>query len=197
MQNPKQKLKNDLMAQTRSFEAKLSKNRHLWERLADDINRIAGSFGFFILNALFFILWITVNTGQIKGLPIVDPFPFILLTMIVSLEAIFLSIFVLISQNRQSTIDSLREEIHLQINEIGEREITKSLRLLSDIHKAHFPDSPKDPELERMLKATNTEKIEASVEKELEPSPLVISELLEKVEEKVFKPYHKLKTWKF
>src|SRR3989338_8842372 len=165
------------MAQTRSFEAKLSKNRHLWERLADDINRIAGSFGFFILNALFFILWITVNTGQIKGLPIVDPFPFILLTMIVSLEAIFLSIFVLISQNRQSTIDSLREEIHLQINEIGEREITKSPRLPSHIHKAHFPDSPKDPELEHMLTPVDTTRIQSSLEKELETPPLVISQL--------------------
>lgn len=129
-----------------------------------------------------------MNSGYIPGLPVVDPFPFIFLTMIVSLEAIFLSIFVLISQNRSATVDSIREEIHLQINEIAEREITKALKLIADIHKAHFPKAQKDPELEKMLRFTDASKIEASVAKELEPPPLVISELIEKAEEKILHP---------
>jgi uncharacterized membrane protein len=168
-----------------SIEAKLQKNRKLEEKIADDITRFCGSFSFFVLNAIFFIFWILFNTGRIPGLPIIDPFPFILLTMVVSLEAIFLSIFVLISQNRQSVIDSLREEIHLQLNEIAEKEITKCLKLVSDLHTARFPKIPPDPDLPRMLKDTDTEKIEARLEKELEPEPLAISEFLEKLEQKI------------
>ena len=131
-----------------SIEAKLQKSRSFTERLADDVNRASGSFFFFILNILLFAAWILINSGRLPGLPVIDPYPFTFLTMMVSLEAIVLSIFVLISQNRQSTIDTLREEIHLQINEVAEREITKCLKLLSEIHAAHFPKTPPDPELE-------------------------------------------------
>ena len=161
-----------------SFEAKLQKNRHFTERLADDINRIAGSFPFFLLHVAFFIFWIT-SMGKF------DPFPYSLLTMVVSLEAIFLSIFVLMSQNRQGTIDSLREEIHLQINEIAEREITKSLQLLADIHKKVVTDRKPDPQLDHMLKQLDTAHIESQVEKELEPQPLVISEFLTDFEKRL------------
>lgn len=164
-----------------SFEAKLKKNRNLFERLSDDIARFAGSFSFFLLNFLFFASWISLNSGLIPGIVPFDPYPFILLTMTVSLEAIFLSVFVLMSQNRQSTIDTLREEIHLQVNEIAEREITKCLSLIADIHKSHFPKAPADPELERMLRKTDTNALSEKLGKELGPPPLVISELLEKV----------------
>lgn len=173
------------MSPPQSIEAKLIKQRKLPEKIADFINRIAGSFVFFIVNAIFFAAWILVNTGRIPHLSVFDPYPFTFLTMVVSLEAIFLSVFVLISQNRQTTIDSLREEIHLQLNQIAEREITKSLELLSDIHRAHFPKKASDIQLERMLKATDTGKIEARLEKELSPPPLAISEFLEKLEEKI------------
>ncbi len=172
------------MAAFHSIEAKLVKSRTPLERLADDVNHFAGSFNFLILNALFFGSWILVNSGKVGLVPF-DPFPFILLTMIVSLEAIFLSVFVLISQNRQSTIDTLREEIHLQINEIAEREVTKCLELLNDLHKAKFPKRVADPQLERMLRETNTNQISARIEKELGPTPLVISEFFEKLEEKI------------
>jgi len=165
-----------------SFEAKLQKNRKFTERLADDITRIAGSFGFFATNIIFFTFWITINSGFIPGLSIIDPYPFTFLTMLVSLEAIFLAVFVLMSQNRASTIDSLREEIHLQINEIAEKEITKSLQLLAEIHKKIITDKKPDPELEHMLKTLNTAQIESQVEKELSPQPLVISEALENFE---------------
>ena len=173
------------MSSQLTFESKIQKNRKLTEALADDISRLSGSFVFLVLNILFFAFWLLLNTGQLPGLPIIDPFPFIFLTMIVSLEAICLSIVVLISQNRQSVIASIREEIHLQINQIAEREITKCLKLIADIHASHFPDSSPDPELLRMLKKTDTGKLEAQIEKELEPQPLVISEFLEKLEEKI------------
>lgn len=168
-----------------SFEAKIQKHRTLTERLADEINRNAGSFGFFLANVILFAGWILVNTGKVSGVAVFDPFPFQLLTTIVSLEAIFLAIFVLMSQNRQSTIDSLREELHLQINEIAEREITKALRLIAEIHEKVTGEKRLDPELERMYKSIDTSRIEKKLEAELEPQPLVIRELLEKLEEKL------------
>lgn len=161
-----------------SFEAKIQKNRKVTERLADDINRLAGSFPFFVFHVLFFAFWISYMNKY-------DPFPFSLLTMIVSLEAIFLSIFVLMSQNRQGAVDSLREEIHLQVNEIAEREITKALSLLRDIHHAVVKDAGSDPQLEHMLKSLNTAKIESRVEKELQQPPMVISELLSDFEKSI------------
>ncbi len=82
--------------------------------------------------------------------------------MIVSLEAIFLSIFVLVSQNRSSYVDALREELHLQVNLIAEEEITKVLRVLAEIRKKVGITKP-DPELERMLKRIDTNYIEKSL----------------------------------
>lgn len=168
-----------------SFEAKIQKHRTLAERIADAINRNAGSFGFFLVNVIVFVGWVLINTETIPGIAVFDPFPFQLLTTIVSLEAIFLSIFVLMSQNRQSAIDSLREELHLQINEVAEREITKALKLIAQIHEKVTGSALPDPELARMLKALDTMRIERKLEQELEPQPLVIRELLEKLEEKL------------
>ena len=140
------------MPRTHSFEAKLQKNRSFTQKLADEITRIAGSFLFFLINVFFFAGWIIINTNLVTQIsPAFDPFPFPLLTTIVSLEAIILAIFVLISQNRQANVDSLREEIHLQINEIAEKEITKSLKLLTEIHAKTVGQSEPDPELERMF----------------------------------------------
>src|SRR3989344_4326821 len=85
----------------KSVEARLRDRMTTGERFADMLVRKAGNMGFVLLNAVFFIMWIAVNTGIIPGIPIFDPFPFILLTMLVSLEAIFLSVLVLISQNRE------------------------------------------------------------------------------------------------
>ena len=83
------------------------------QRIADVIAEFSGSIPFLVLNAVFFTVWILANViPQITF----DPFPFGLLTMIVSLEAIFLSIFVLVSQNRQSDKDRIRNELDYQVN---------------------------------------------------------------------------------
>ena len=83
------------------------------QRIADVIAEFSGSIPFLVLNAVFFAVWLIVNViPQIAF----DPYPFGLLTMIVSLEAIFLSIFVLVSQNRQSDKDRIRNELDYQVN---------------------------------------------------------------------------------
>lgn len=91
-------------------------------RIADWIAWFSGSMAFLILNGGWFIIWIAINTLPL-GLPHFDPFPFGLLTMIVSLEAIFLSCFVLISQNRQAQKDKVRSDIEYEVNIKAELEI--------------------------------------------------------------------------
>ena len=79
-------------------------------RLADSITAFAGSMWFVYLHAVWFAFWIAANAGMLRPfVPSFDPFPYGLLTMLVSLEAIFLSTFILISQNRQALIETYRE----------------------------------------------------------------------------------------
>jgi CRP/FNR family transcriptional regulator, cyclic AMP receptor protein len=91
-------------------------------RIADWIAWFSGSMQFLILNGVWFVVWISINTLPIP-IPAFDPFPFGLLTMIVSLEAIFLSCFVLISQNRQAQKDKVRADIEYEVNIKAELEI--------------------------------------------------------------------------
>ncbi|MDQ5922873.1 MAG: hypothetical protein QG644_581, partial [Patescibacteria group bacterium] len=95
------------------------------------------------------------------------PFPFNLLTMIVSLEAIILSVFVLISQNRSSKVGELREETHLQLNLISEREVTKLIKMTALLLDKHGVDLSKDPELQKMIRPVSEEDIERRLEKEI------------------------------
>ena len=91
-------------------------------RISDWISWFSGSMLFLVLHAIWFVLWIAVNIWPL-GMPQFDPFPFGLLTMIVSLEAIFLSCFVLISQNRQAEKDRVRADIEYDVNIKAELEI--------------------------------------------------------------------------
>jgi uncharacterized membrane protein len=91
-------------------------------RIADWIAWFSGSMPFLILNGGWFIIWIAINTLPL-GIFHFDPFPFGLLTMIVSLEAIFLSCFVLISQNRQAQKDKVRSDIEYEVNIKAELEV--------------------------------------------------------------------------
>jgi CRP/FNR family transcriptional regulator, cyclic AMP receptor protein len=91
-------------------------------RMADWIAWFSGSMPFLALNIVWFTSWIIINTFDI-GIRQFDPYPFGLLTMIVSLEAIFLSIFVLISQNRQAEKDRVRSNIDYEVNVKAEMEI--------------------------------------------------------------------------
>jgi CRP/FNR family transcriptional regulator, cyclic AMP receptor protein len=93
------------------------------QRVADWIAWFSGSMPFLMINAGWFIIWIALNTTRI-GVPQFDPYPFGLLTMIVSLEAIFLSCFVLVSQNRQAEKDRVRSDIEYEVNIKAELEVT-------------------------------------------------------------------------
>ena len=88
---------------------------------------------FLLINAVWFVVWIAVNTLPL-GVPQFDPYPFGLLTMIVSLEAIFLSCFVLISQNRQAEKDRVRSNIEYEVNIKAELEVAHLHEKTDRIH---------------------------------------------------------------
>ena len=151
----------------KSFEAKMSQQRTSAEKLADSLTYIFGDLGFATLNFVWFFVWIVWNMGWIPGLRPFDPFPFGLLTMIVSLEAIFLSVFVLISQNRSAKIDKLRSEVDLQINLTSEQEITKALSMLKLLLEKNGVDLSRDEDLPKMLKQIDAWELERKLAKDM------------------------------
>jgi CRP/FNR family cyclic AMP-dependent transcriptional regulator len=106
----------------RNVNVEIQEHITTFQKVADWIAWFSGSMYFLLINTLWFFGWIAVNTLDL-GIRQFDPFPFGLLTMIVSLEAIFLSIFVLISQNRQAEKDRVRSEIDYEVNVKAELEI--------------------------------------------------------------------------
>ena len=86
------------------------------DRVADAITRFAGSMSFVYLHVGWFAVWIVLNAGLVGSAVVFDDFPFGLLTMIVSLEAIFLSTFVMVSQNRQAARSDLRAQLDFETN---------------------------------------------------------------------------------
>lgn len=151
-----------------SLKAKMNLKRSLSDKFADRINSAFGSMAFFTAHVCFFTLWVILNTGLIPGINSFDPYPFGFLTMVVSLEAIFLSIFVLISQNRESDVADLREEVDLQLNVHAEQEITRILIMLDKIHDKLGLKHQNDQELKQMERKLNLGKIEKKILEEME-----------------------------
>ena len=151
----------------KSFKAKADAKRTKTEKFADWMTSYFGSINFLILNVVWFIIWIVYNTIAISGIVPFDPFPFGLLTMIVSLEAICLAVIVLISQNREARIAELREEVDLQINTITENELTKAIYLMTVLMEKNGISIDDDPELKQMLQPVRSEDIERHLEQQL------------------------------
>jgi uncharacterized membrane protein len=150
-----------------SMKAKANARRTGMEKMADIMTSSFGSNAFLCLNITLFIFWVLVNTNKISFIAPFDPFPFNLLTTVVSLEAIILAIFVLISQNRTAKIDDIREETHLQLNLISEREVTKIIKMLALLLEKQGIDLSQDPELHKMIRPLSEEEIERKLEKEI------------------------------
>lgn len=162
------KLKRRPYKIVQSYEARALRKRPFANKVADDVTQFAGSIIFLLSNLAFFTLWITTNIGLIPGITPFDPYPFVMLTTIVSLEAIILTTIVLMSQNRQSVVSTLRDEIQLQVELLAERELTKVLEVLDKlIEKEKLKID--DEELHEMIKKTDISYIERQLEKELNP----------------------------
>ena len=113
------------------LEREAMEERTAADRLSDAIAKVAGSSGVRGRpTSSCFTVWITLNVGLVPAVPIFDPYPFSFLTLVVSLEAIFLSIFVLMSQNRAARLADRRAHLDLQIDLLAERELTAMLHML-------------------------------------------------------------------
>jgi uncharacterized membrane protein len=104
----------------------------LQDRIADAITRFTGSMIFVYLHLLIFGLWIVINLGWLPGIPTFDE-SFVVLAMVASVEAIFLSTFVLITQNRMAAAADKRADLDVQINLLAEHELTELTRVVRQI----------------------------------------------------------------
>ena len=150
-----------------AIKAQHSAHRTTLERFVDALNEVASSTGFLVFHVVGFALWLLWNTGAL-GLRPVDPFPFGLMTTIVSLEAIFLSIFVLMAQQRESAIAELREELGLQVSLRVEQEVTKTLQLVAGLYTRLGHRVSDDPELLHMLQPLDVKAIERDLLAQIE-----------------------------
>jgi len=108
---------------SRNVNVEAEDKRTTVQKSADWIADFSGSIPFLLLHVAFFAAWILLNVPRIPGAPMFDPFPYGLLTMVVSLEAIILSVFVLLSQNRQVAKERIRSDIEYEVNIKAEMEV--------------------------------------------------------------------------
>ena len=108
---------------SRNVNVEAEDKRTTVQKAADWIADFSGSIPFLMLHVAFFAAWILLNVPRIPGAPMFDPFPYGLLTMVVSLEAIILSVFVLLSQNRQVAKERIRSDIEYEVNIKAEMEV--------------------------------------------------------------------------
>jgi uncharacterized membrane protein len=153
----------------RAIKAEHASNRSPMEVLADRMIGVASATPFLVIHAFLFIAWIYWNL-PISGLPKFDPYPYGMLTLVVSLEAIFLSIFVLMTQSRESRIGELREELTLQVTLRMEEEITKTLHLVAGLYARMNLTLADDPELRAMLEPLDPKKMEADLAEQINAS---------------------------
>lgn len=154
----------DNIASVTEMESTLEHRRTLVDRIADLIGGFSGSMTFVFLHLVWFLAWFLINTGVIPGIPRFDPYPFILLAMIVSVEGVLLSTFVLMKQNRMQKRIDVRDQLNLQIDLLAEKEVTKSLQLLRAICKhLEIQEAQTDAELGEMVDNTSVDMIAARV----------------------------------
>jgi uncharacterized membrane protein len=132
--------------------------RSMAARIGDIIATHAGKMWFIVVHVIWFAIWIVLNL-RAHAKSTFDPFPFSLLTMIVSLESIFLSLFILMSQNRSGVQAEQRNHLDLQINLLSEDENTKMILMLQAPCKHHKLSIADDPEIVALAKRTELQEV--------------------------------------
>jgi uncharacterized membrane protein len=150
------------------FRAKANIRRTPAQRAADWLTRRMGTVPFLALHLMLFVAWFAVNLRAISFAQPFDPFPFGLLTMLLTLEQSVLTIFIILSQNRSADLAELRNEIDLQVNVLAEEEISKALKLLRLIgEKLEIDEIMNDGELRVMETSLDHEAMEKETLQEL------------------------------
>ena len=138
------------------------------ERFADGVGLFAGSLSFVLFHLVLVLAWLLVNGGRIRGLRPFDPYPFSLLGMIVAVEAVILSSFILMRQNRMMRRGELRDHLNLQVDLLAEKEITKVLQMVRAIcgHMG-LQDIMGDKEIRELSQTTSIESLSQTLEDRL------------------------------
>ena len=137
-------------------------------RLASIVTRACGSMPFVALHAVWFMSWILFNT-LLPGSRRFDPYPFTFLTFVVSLEAIFLSSFILTAENNQTTADERRARLDLQVNLLSEQENTKALQILVAIAAKLDVDISADTAVTALKQATRPDQLLEQIDRLSDP----------------------------
>jgi uncharacterized membrane protein len=138
-------------------------SRRRQDRIADAITRFTGSMQFVYIHLIVFGAWIAINLGWVPGVPRFDE-TFVVLAMAASVEAIFLSTFVLITQNRMAALADKRADLDLQISLLAEHEVTRLITLVTSIAERMGIDAAKDPELAELAQDVAPEKVMEKME---------------------------------
>ncbi len=149
------------------IEEEALRSRSLAERVSDTIVRSIGTITFVMFHILLFAVWCTVNLNLIPGVKPFDPFPFGILTLIVSAEGVLLAIFILISQNRMTRQTDRRAQLDLQINMLAEQELTMILQMQQSIYRHLGLDSDKREETQKLAEKTDVQELESKLEEKL------------------------------
>ena len=155
------------------LEERVATRRSPLDRIADRIAAMVGTVGFVAAHLVWYALWLSINTGL---LPIVKPFdryPFSLLCLLISMEAVLLTSFVLIKQNRMGIRSERRDHLDLQVNLLAEREVTKVMHMLQRIsdHLGMDPGQVLDEESRELAQVTAVEDLHDELERKM-PSRL-------------------------
>jgi len=137
------------------------------EHIADKITTFAGSTPFLLLHGVWFGAWVIINVGLIPGLNPFDPFPFSFLTLVVSLEAIFLTLLVLMSQNRMIKEADKRTHLDLQLNMLAEQEATALLKLVQRIGTHLGVELDTEHAAQELAEETDVHRIAKSLDEKL------------------------------
>jgi uncharacterized membrane protein len=150
----------------RDLEAEFARRRTPADRVTDAITNFVGSFRFLAVQTAVLVGWVAVNVGLIPGVRAFDQFPFEFLNFVVGTEAILLSTFVLMTQNRQSKQADHWGHLQLQISLLAEQETTKMLQMLQAMGgRLGLDRVARDPELEEMIRTTHVEELAKELEK--------------------------------
>ena len=137
------------------------------ERLSDAVTHSVGTATVVALHLLWFALWVVVNLGLVPGVAPFDPFPFGILTLLVSGEGVLLALFILISQNRMTRQADRRAHLALQVSMLAEQELTLLLQMQQRLceHAGVPPEA--DAATERLLEQTDVQDVVHELEERL------------------------------
>jgi uncharacterized membrane protein len=166
-------LEGDNVRRIAKLEEEQLRARSTGERIAGAVSRAAGTSAFAIGHLVWFTVWLVANSGLVRGLEPFDPSPFSLLTLIVSLEAIFLSIWILISQNQMTRQAERRAHLDLQVNLLAEQESTATLRIAQSIarHLGVDPDARRLDAGASLSDETDLERLASQIDESVPETP--------------------------